>query len=114
MLKQVPIRSKMDRKFTWNAESVFKTDKAWEKEVDQILQDLSSVKACQGHLAEGAPVLMEALSTAYALVQRAQTAVMYAAFSYAADTTNQQAAGMRGQRPGHVRTGPFGRFLPAA
>ena len=43
MLKQVPVRSKVDRKFTWNAESVFKSDKAWEKEVDQILQDIPEV-----------------------------------------------------------------------
>jgi oligoendopeptidase F len=97
MLKQVPVRSKVDKKFTWNAESVFKTEKAWEKEVKQILQDLPKIKACQGRLAEGPSVLKETLSTAYDLVLRAQIALMYAAFANAVDTTDQQAAGMRGR-----------------
>jgi oligoendopeptidase F len=100
MLKQVPVRSKVDRKYTWNAESVFRSNTAWEKEVNQILQDLPKVKDCQGRLAEGPSVLLEALSTAYNLLLRAQTALMYAAFSYATDTTDQQAAGMRGRAQG--------------
>ena len=37
MPKTVPSRSKLDRKFTWNAESVFPSNEAWEKEVNQIL-----------------------------------------------------------------------------
>jgi oligoendopeptidase F len=109
MLKQVPVRSKVDRKFTWNSESVFKSDKAWEKEVNQILQDISKVKAFQGRLAEGPAVLLEALSTAHNLVLRAQTSFMYGAFSYAVDTTNQQAAGMRGRAQGM-----YGQVLSAA
>jgi oligoendopeptidase F len=100
MLKQVPVRSKVDKKFTWNAESVFKSDKAWEKEVDLILQEIPTVKHYEGKLAEGPSVLQAVLSTAYHLVLRAQTAFMYAAFSYAVDTTNQQAAGMRGRAQG--------------
>ena len=100
MPKQVPVRSKVDRKFTWNAESVFKSEKAWEKEVNQILQELPKVKAYQQRLAEGPSVLQEALSAANDLVSRAQTAFMYAGFSYAVDTTNQQAAGMRGRAQG--------------
>jgi oligoendopeptidase F len=100
MLKQVPVRSKVDKKFTWNAESVFKSDKAWEKEVDSILQEISKVRAYQGKLAERPSVLQAALSTAHDLLLRAQTAFMYAAFSYAVDTTNQQAAGMRGRAQG--------------
>ena len=100
MPKQVPVRIKVDRKFTWNAESVFKSEKAWEKELNQILQELPKVKAYQERLAEGPSVLQEALSAANDLVSRAQTAFMYAGFSYAVDTTNQQAAGMRGRAQG--------------
>ena len=100
MPKQVPVRIKVDQKFTWNAESVFKSEKAWEKELNQILQELPKVKAYQERLAEGPSVLQEALSAANDLVSRAQTAFMYAGFSYAVDTTNQQAAGMRGRAQG--------------
>ena len=100
MNKQVPERSKVDKKFTWNAESVFKSDKAWEKEVEQILQELPKVKTYQGCLAQGPSVLLEALSAVNSLLARAQTAFMYAGFSYAVDTTNQKAAGQRGQAQG--------------
>ena len=44
--------------------------------------------------------MLEALSTAFHLMLRSQTAFMYAVFSNAVDTTNQQAAGMRGQAQG--------------
>ncbi len=57
----------MDKKFTWNAESVFPSDKAWEKEVNQILQDIPGVKAYQGRLAEGPSVLLEALSSSLSI-----------------------------------------------
>lgn len=100
MLKKVPARSKVDRKFTWNAESVFSSEKAWEKEVRQIIQDVSNVKAYQGRLAEGIPVLLEALAAAHKLLSRAQIALMYTGFLYAVDTTNQRAAGMRSRAQG--------------
>jgi oligoendopeptidase F len=96
----VPPRSKLDKKYTWNAESVFPSDDAWEKEVNQILEEISSVKQFQGRLAENPSVLLEALECIYELVWRAQKVVMYAAFSYAVDTTNQHAAGMRAQVQG--------------
>ena len=100
MNKRVPVRSKVDKKFTWNAESVFKSDKAWEKEVKHIIQDISIVKTYLGCLAQGPSTLLEALTTANLLLSRAQTAYMYAVFSYAVDTTNQEAAGMRDKAQG--------------
>ena len=48
MPNTVPLRSKLNKKFTWNAESVFPSDEAWEKEVQQILEDISTVKQFQG------------------------------------------------------------------
>ena len=38
MANKIPPRSEMDKKYTWNAESVFPSDDAWEKEVKQIFQ----------------------------------------------------------------------------
>ena len=100
MPKTVPSRSKLDRKFTWNAESVFPSNEAWEKEVNQILEDISTVKGYQGRLAESPSVLLDALTAYDKLVSRAQVALMYAGFSYAVDTTNQQAAGMNSKAQG--------------
>jgi oligoendopeptidase F len=93
----VPLRSKQDRKFTWNAESVFPSDAAWEKEVQQIIGDIPSVRGYQGRLAEGPSVLIAALEAAHELLSCAQKAFMYAGMSYAVNTTDQHAAGMRGR-----------------
>jgi oligoendopeptidase F len=95
MTNTVPPRNKLNKKFTWNAESVFPSDQVWEQEVRQIIEDISLVKQFQGRLAENPSVLVEALETAYQLIARAQKAFMYAAFSYSVDTTDQHAAGMR-------------------
>ena len=100
MPTKVPLRNKLDKKFTWNAESVFPTDEAWEKGIKQIAEDISKVKEFQGRLSESPAVLISALEAAYKLISAAQKAFMYAGFSYAVDTTNQHTAGMRGKAQG--------------
>src|SRR5688572_11738032 len=108
MPTKVPVRSKLEKKFTWNAESVFSSDEAWESEIQQILEDVASVKRFQGRLAEGPAILLEALEAVYELISCAQKAFMYAGFSYAVDTTNQHAAGMRSKAQG-----VYGQILSA-
>ncbi|NJC96335.1 MAG: oligoendopeptidase F family protein, partial [Anaerolineae bacterium] len=100
MSNTVPPRNEMDKKYTWNSESVFPSIEAWEEEVNRVLKDIDGVKKFQGRLAEGPAVLLDALNTAYDLLLRAQTALMYASFSYAVDTTNQPTAGMHGRAQG--------------
>ena len=39
MASTIPPRNKVNKKYTWNAESVFKSDKEWEMEVKNILAD---------------------------------------------------------------------------
>ncbi|HSM70692.1 MAG TPA: oligoendopeptidase F, partial [Anaerolineales bacterium] len=93
-------RSKMNKKFTWNAESVFPSNKAWEKEVEQIIADLPKIKKFQGKLKERPSVLLKALAAHDKLISRAQTAAMYALFLYNVDTTNQESAGMQSKAMG--------------
>lgn len=95
MANKVLPRNKMDKKFTWNAESVFPAVEVWEKELKQIIEDTAKVKQYQGRLTESPSVLLDVLNELVALVSRAQTSFVYAGFSYAVDTTDQQAAGMR-------------------
>src|SRR5512138_152299 len=97
MANTVPLRSKVNKKYTWNADSVFKSPGAWEKELKKLTEDISKIKPYQGRLAESPEVLLEALNVAYDLIDRAQKVFMYAGFHYAVDTTNQEAAGMRGR-----------------
>jgi oligoendopeptidase F len=100
MPKAIPPRSKVNKQYTWNAESVFPSDEAWEKEVEKIIADIPTVKNFQGRLGESAAVLLEAFKAYEALVARMYVANMYAGFSYAVDTTDQHAAGMRDKASG--------------
>ena len=100
MANKVLPRNKMDKKFTWNAESVFPSREAWEKELNQVIEDTAKIKLYQGRLAENPSVLLDALNELTNLVSRAQTAFMYAGFAYAVDTIDQQAAGMRSKAQG--------------
>lgn len=100
MPNKVPPRHKLDKKFTWNIESVFLSDEAWEKEVRQIIEEIPTVKQYQGRLAESPAVLLEALEAVFELISCTQKAFLYAGFSYAVDTTDQHAAGMRNKAQG--------------
>ena len=44
MATSIPPRSKVNKKYTWNAESVFKSKKEWEAEVKNILADFPRYK----------------------------------------------------------------------
>lgn len=94
MANKVLPRNKINKKYTWNAESVFRSKKAWEKEVKQILADIPGVKKFQGKLKDSPATLLKALTASEKLASRTQTAAMYAVFLYNVDTTNQESAGM--------------------
>ncbi len=96
----IPPRSKIDKKYKWNSESVFPNDEAWEKEVEKIIADIPSVKSHQGKLGGSAAALLEGFKAFEGIVTRAQVAFMYASFSYSVDTTDQKAAGMRAKAGG--------------
>ncbi|HTO99747.1 MAG TPA: oligoendopeptidase F [Anaerolineales bacterium] len=95
-----PARSKVQKNETWNAESVFKTHRAWKDELAGVLDDLDSVRRFQGRLGEGPETLMQALELHDQLILRAERVHMYAVFAYSVDTTDQQAAGAVGQAAG--------------
>jgi oligoendopeptidase F len=100
MARTVLPRNKTNKKFTWNAESVFKSDKEWEAEVDRILADLPAVRKYEGRLGESADTLLAALRASEALINRTYKIYMYAVFAYSVDTSNQKASGMMGKAQG--------------
>jgi oligoendopeptidase F len=95
-----PPRNKVEKSQTWNAESVFKNQRAWQAELDAILVDLDPMKRFQGRLGEGPSTLLEALAAYEHLIVRAERVYMYANFSHAVDTSEQRAAGMLGKAGG--------------
>lgn len=100
MPKTIPPRNKINKKHTWNAESVFKSAKEWEAELQSILKDLPGIKRYQGNLGTSPETLLQGLQTMEALMKRVMKVYMYAAFSYNVDTTDQKAAGMMGKAQG--------------
>ena len=93
-MPKIPARSEIDPKYTWNAESVFKSPEEWQIEADAILAAIPAVKDFQGTLSEGPAVLANALEAIEVLQVRAERVYMYAGFSYNVDTTDQAAAAM--------------------
>ena len=97
MATSIPPRSKVNKKYTWNSESVFKTQKAWEAEVKNILAELPNIKKYEGRLSESAETLCEAFDAVEKLMARVMRVFMYAGFSYNVDTTDQNSAAMFGK-----------------
>jgi oligoendopeptidase F len=106
--KTIPARDQVDLKYTWNAESVYPSVKDWEDEIQKIIAGIPTATAFKGKLKESPTVLLSALSAIEELKNRAETAYMYAGFSYAVDATNQQAVGMRSKAQGM-----YGKILAA-
>jgi oligoendopeptidase F len=100
MTVTIPARDKINKKYTWNAESVFLSIKDWEDEAGKIITDIPSVRQFEERIKEGPALLLEAIQAVEGLNLRALRLLMYAGFSNAVDTTDQQAAGMRGRAGG--------------
>lgn len=100
MPKTIPPRNKIEKKYTWNAESVFKSPKEWEAELQSILKDLPKIKKYRGNLGTSPEALLQVMQAMEALMKRVMHVYMYAAFSYNVDTTDQKATAMLGKAQG--------------
>jgi oligoendopeptidase F len=96
----VPPRSEIPHEYTWNRESVYPSDAAWEAELKDIQTGLPELTKYQGRLAEGPDVLAEASDQVYRLFERAVIALMYAHMSHEVDKLDQARAGMPGKAQG--------------
>ena len=92
--KEIPVE------FMWNAPSVFESDAAWEAEFKSIVESLEGVRQYRGRLAEGPPVLVEALDAIQELVRWAGKVFTYAGMAHSVETTDQAAARMNGRAQG--------------
>lgn len=100
MPNTIPPRNKVNKKYTWNAESVFKSQKEWEAALQAVLKDIPKVKKHEGKLGESPTALLKGITAIEDMIRRAQTIFMFAQFSYAVDTTNQASAAMIGKAQG--------------
>ncbi len=100
MAQTIPPRSQVESKYTWNAESVFPSQAAWEAELNAILADLPKARAIQGHLGDSPATLADSLKLVEDLLARISKVYVYAGFAYSVDTTDQNAAAMQGKAQG--------------
>ena len=93
----VPPRSKIPNELTWNRESVYPSDAAWEAELNDLQSCLPEMAKFQGRLGEGPAALAAALQAADQFMFRAHKALMYAHVSHEVDKLDQVRAGMPGK-----------------
>jgi len=92
MTQNLSSRTEIEQRFKWNAESVFATEADWEAEATAVHAAVNDLKRYQGRLAEGAPIVAEALAAVQDLHRRVDVLSAYAGMAYAVDTTNAEAA----------------------
>ncbi|HLK56387.1 MAG TPA: oligoendopeptidase F [Chthonomonadaceae bacterium] len=92
MAETLPPRSEVPREFTWNADSLFPSDEAWEAEFQSITEYLPSLDRFRGRLGESPALLLEWLGTTEALMKRMGKVGLYAMMFSTVDTTDQQAS----------------------
>ena len=107
-MAKIPTRKQVNKKYTWNAESVYKSAKEWGEGLKAVIDDIPNVKKFEGKLGESPETLLAGIKAIEDISLRAQTLFMYAQFAYAVDTTNQESAAMVGKAQGM-----FGQALAA-
>ncbi|NTU62494.1 MAG: oligoendopeptidase F [Chloroflexi bacterium] len=94
----LPRHNELPPQVTWNAPSVFPSDEAWEIEWKRVSAELSDhALKYQGHLADGAAVLLECLQARDEVLRRAQVLMVYADMASAVDSNDQIAVAMSGR-----------------
>ena len=107
-MAKIPTRKQVNKKYTWNAESVYKSAKEWGEGLKAVIDEIPNVKKFEGKLGESPETLLAGIKAIEDISLRAQTLFMYAQFAYAVDTTNQESAAMVGKAQGM-----FGQALAA-
>ena len=107
-MTKIPARKQVNKKYTWNAESVFKSAKEWEAALKAIIDDIPNVKKHEGKLGVSPESLLAGIKAIEDVSLRSYTVYMYAQFAYSVDTTDQASAAMVGKAQGM-----FGQVLAA-
>ena len=92
MTTRLPARSEVDRRFTWNSESVFAGEAEWDQAVETILSHLPDLAEFKGHLGDSPETLadwFDASERAYRLMAKV---TVYTTMSYSVDVGDQAAA----------------------
>lgn len=86
--RQLPKRSEVAVKDTWDLSGLFANDDAWKKEYETVEKEMEALKQYKGHIKDSADMLLKALNTSANLSRRMERLYVYAKQSFDADTTN--------------------------
>lgn len=86
--KELQKRNQIPVERTWKLEDIFTTDELWEKEFNQLKQDIPEITQYQNKLGESAETLLSALKLQDDLSERLGKLYTYAHMRYDQDTTN--------------------------
>ena len=90
MVKTLPKRSEVRQEVTWDLQSVYPTDAAWETALQEASAEIPGLEHFRGTLGESGARLLDALETRQALLLRVARIALYAAMQAAGDTTDQE------------------------
>jgi oligoendopeptidase F len=93
----IPMRREVPREFTWNTESVFADDSAFEEAFRSIERRLPDLAEFKGHLADGAATLADWVAASEQVAREMGLVRVYAYMFFAVDSTDQE-AGARQER----------------
>ena len=91
MAQPMPRRDEIAVEHTWNTESVFPDDAAWEREFEELARAIPGLERFQGHLADGPQTLVDWYETSGDLLRRVFKVAVYASMLHDADTADGDA-----------------------
>jgi oligoendopeptidase F len=100
MAQKLVARSAIDRKYTWNAKSLFATPAAWDTELAAVLAEIPDIQVHRDSMRSGPAALADGLAAVERLMERMMKVVVYAGFSYSVDTLDPKAAAMNDKAQG--------------
>src|SRR5947209_11433 len=92
MPKPLPNRAEVDKRFSWDSESVFPEASGWEEAVETILSSLPDLHEFKGHLGEGPDTLADWLDASERAHRLMAKVMVYTTMSYSVDVGDQEAA----------------------
>jgi oligoendopeptidase F len=89
----LPTRDKIETRYKWNRESLFESPPAWETAFDRAYADIDSFAADHAGFDHDADALLTTLDDKFALLNRVEHVLLYAALEYSVDSADDTAAG---------------------
>ena len=91
MAATLPARSEVDKRFTWDRESVFPDEAGWDQAVDTIIARLPDLAEFRGHLGESPDALADWFDANESVHRLMGKVMVYSTMAYSVDTGDQAA-----------------------